>query len=115
MTVFLGCAFAAKYREGGGNFSFECLSGNAVGQCIAGTTIRCDDKSDCPGTQVCCGSFDSNLGYRGIQCAANCNASPIPGLQPVRFCDANAPVDECASIGKACTASGSLDGFHVCK
>ncbi|MBA2434442.1 MAG: hypothetical protein H0V54_05040, partial [Chthoniobacterales bacterium] len=21
MTVFLGCAFAAKYREGGGNFS----------------------------------------------------------------------------------------------
>jgi hypothetical protein len=21
MTIFLGCAFAAKYREGGGNFS----------------------------------------------------------------------------------------------
>ena len=102
-------------RRNDGNLSFECLNGNPLGQCIGGSAVRCDDRSDCPGTQVCCGSFDQNLGYRGIQCASNCNSSPIPGFQAVRFCDANAPTDECASIGKTCTPSGSLDGFSVCK
>jgi hypothetical protein len=44
-----------------------------------------------------------------------CNGSPIPNTTTVRFCDPKAPTDECAEIGKACTVSGSLDGFHVCK
>jgi hypothetical protein len=83
--------------------------------CAGGQQIRCDDRTDCPAGQVCCGAFDQNQGYRGVQCATSCTNSPIPGLSPVRFCDGDAPTDECAEIGKKCTASGSLPGFHVCK
>ncbi|MDB4933762.1 MAG: hypothetical protein JWP87_734 [Labilithrix sp.] len=99
-----------------GDGSFECVSsGNPLQSCQGGQQIKCDDRTDCPTGQVCCGAFDSNQGYRSVQCAPSCNNSPIPGLQPVRFCDPNAPVDECAEIMKTCTASGSLPGFHVCK
>jgi hypothetical protein len=109
----------ARWSSNGGaggdlNKTFECVS-NGIGSCAGGQSISCDDRSDCPSGQVCCGAFDQNQGYRAVQCATSCNASPIPGLTPVRFCDPNAPVDECASIGKTCEPSGSLAGFHICK
>lgn len=104
----------AKRQDG--DFNFQCVSNiNPFQACGVGTQIKCDDRSDCPAGQVCCGAFDQNSGYRGVQCATSCNNSPIPGLQPVRFCDPNAPIDECADVGKACEASGTLDGFSVCK
>jgi hypothetical protein len=72
-------------------------------------------RTDCPAGQVCCGAFDTQAGYQRTQCQATCNDSPVPGLAPVRFCDGNAPIDECVEIGKKCGASASLPGFHVCK
>jgi hypothetical protein len=103
-------------RREGGDWEFACVSStNPFQACGGGAQIRCDDRTDCAAGQVCCGAFDSNSGYRGVQCASSCNNSPIPGFQPVRFCDAKAPTDECAEIGKTCTPSGSLDGFSVCK
>ena len=95
--------------------AFECLNGGTFGQCVGGLTIKCDDRTDCPGSQVCCGTFDQATGYRNVQCQPDCNGSPIPGQSTVRFCAANAPTDECAAIGKACLPSGSLPGFHICK
>jgi hypothetical protein len=50
-----------------------------------------------------------------VQCQASCNSGSIPNVQLVRFCDPMAPVDECAAIGKSCTASGTLTDFYVCK
>ena len=88
---------------------------NGLAACVGGQPIKCDDRSDCPSGQVCCGAFDQNQGYRSVQCATSCTNSPIPGTTAVRFCDPDAPVDECASIGKTCTASGSLQGYSVCK
>ena len=101
---------------GSGGKTFACVTNaNPLQTCQDGQQIRCDDRSDCPSGQVCCGAFDQNQGYRAVVCALTCATSPIAGLSPVRFCDPNAPTDECAEIGKTCTASGSLLGFHVCK
>lgn len=97
-----------------GNRSFECVAGG-IAACAVGTAIRCDDRTDCPSGQVCCGFFSQNAGYRGVACQTSCNSSPIPNTTTVRFCDPNAPHDECAEIGKVCTPSGSLSGYDVCK
>ncbi len=101
--------------SGGGDKSYECVASASLGACQGGTTIRCDDRSDCPTNQVCCGVFDQNWGYRSVQCQTACTTSPIPNTTAVRFCDPKAPTDECTAIGKNCEPSGSLAGFHVCK
>jgi hypothetical protein len=81
---------------------------------VLGLAIHCDDRTDCPGSQVCCGAFDKNSGYRQVECANDCNSTP-PGTSGVRLCDPSAPTDECAAIGGSCQPSGSLPGYHVCK
>lgn len=96
------------------NVALSCTASSGPGECAGGAPIRCDDRTDCPGTQVCCGQFDQGTGYRSVKCQATCNDSPTSN-QAVRFCDPNAPVDECNETGKVCTLSGSLEGFHVCK
>ena len=93
--------------------TFTC--GGGIAWCAGGTPVRCDDRTDCPSNQVCCGSFEEHSGYSTVQCQPNCNGSPIPSVTTVRFCDPHAPADECADIAKVCRPSGSLDGFHVCK
>ena len=95
--------------------TFSCTATNGIAECIGGTPIRCDDRSDCPSNQVCCGSFEQNSGYKSVQCQASCNGSPIPSVTTVRLCDPTTVLDECLEIGLVCTPSGSLDGFHVCK
>ena len=112
----LCCARSFSGGGGGGDNhdSYECTANNA-GACQGGAPIRCNDRTDCAAGQVCCGAFDPNEGYRSVQCQTSCNSTPIPGTTPVRFCDPDAPVDECTSIGKTCTASGSLPGFSICK
>jgi hypothetical protein len=82
---------------------------------VTGLSIPCDDKTDCPGGQVCCGSFDQNTGYKSVSCQSSCGPGPIPGTTGVRLCDPSNPIDECASIGASCQASGSLHGYYVCK
>jgi len=111
------CARSAIGGGGGGNKSYECVASNPFNACQGGTAIACDDASDCPNNQICCGIFDQNWGYRSVQCQATCNSSPIPNTAPVRFCDPNAPTDQCAGTGKNCLASDSLKGggFFVCK
>jgi hypothetical protein len=107
--------FSGGGGGGGDNHkSFECVA-NSGGACQGGTPLRCNDQSDCASGQVCCGAFDQNFGYRSASCATSCTSSSIPGTTPVRFCDPDAPVDECTSIGKSCTSSSSLPGFSICK
>jgi hypothetical protein len=103
-----------EHNESNGDKTYECTN-RGIGACAGGTSIMCDDRSDCPSGQVCCGTFDQQLGYRSVQCQASCGPSPIPNTTTVRFCDGKAPTDECASIGKTCTPSMSLFGYHVCQ
>jgi len=81
-----------------------------------GTPISCASSADCGGaTPVCCGTFDTNVGYQRVACSteAACTAT-IPNVQMLRFCDKAAPVDECLAIGKTCQPSSSLPGFYRC-
>lgn len=79
-----------------------------------GIPIGCDDKSDCPSGQVCCGTFEENSGYHSVQCMPTCTAVGN-NFRAVRFCDPNAAVDECAAIGRKCGWSQSLVGYGICK
>jgi hypothetical protein len=81
--------------------------------CQGGLAIKCDDQTDCPTGNVCCGMFDENFGYKSVSCSLACvNAGSI---KAVRFCDQDATTDECTAIGKTCQWSGSLPGYSVCK
>jgi hypothetical protein len=90
----------------------ECENAGFV-SCVGKTTIACDDRTDCPAGQVCCGTLEDNSGYTSVSCATTCNS--IPGLRAVRFCDPSAALDECAALGKYCGPSQSLPGFNVCR
>lgn len=80
--------------------------------CPNGTAIACDDRTDCPSGHVCCGTLQGAFGYASVACKTKCENAP--GVRAVRFCDPNAAIDECAEIGKSCTSSRSLAGYHVC-
>jgi len=98
--------------KGRGKVSFDCEPSGFLA-CVAGTSIACDDKTDCAEGQVCCGTLDDDSGYTSVACKNKCNN--VPGLRSVRFCDPDAAVDECAEIGKYCGPSQSLPGYHVCR
>ncbi len=80
--------------------------------CMDGITIACDDRSDCPANEVCCGTLEDNSGYSSVECRPTCVSSP--GVRAVRFCDPKAVPSECPS-GSVCGQSQSLPGFYVCK
>jgi len=93
-----------------GKFAYSCEQ-NGFLACAGGTTIACDDSSDCASGQVCCGTLSNNR-YTSVECKATCNNSI--GGRAVRFCNPKAAVDECAALGKSCKASQTLPGYHVC-
>lgn len=104
----VGGACCATAPLGGGAPSYRCAS--SAGAC-QGTAIECDDQADCNG-QICCGQL-ANGRYDSVRCAATCDNGA--GTQGVRFCDPNAPTDECTAAGLTCGTSTTLPGFHVCK
>ncbi|MDF2691966.1 MAG: hypothetical protein K0S65_349 [Labilithrix sp.] len=97
---------------GWGEPSFECEPAGFVA-CAGAMKIACDDRTDCPTGQVCCGTLEDNSGYTSVECKKTCTS--VPGLRAVRFCDPDATVDECAALGQQCENSQSLPGFHVCR
>jgi hypothetical protein len=103
---------ASKYGQGGPGLS--CSTNPFLACPNGGLAIRCDDQTDCPGGQVCCGMFSEQTGYQSIQCSTSCN-SVGNTIRAVRFCDPKAAVDECAAIGKKCGLSQGLPGYGICK
>ena len=97
---------------GRGSPTYECEPAGLIA-CAVGTSIACDDKTDCPNGQVCCGTLEENSGYTSVECRNKCNN--FGGLRAVRFCDPNAANDECAAIGMYCGPSQSLPGYYVCR
>jgi hypothetical protein len=97
---------------GWGDPKFRCEAASLLA-CAAGMKIACDDSTDCPTGQVCCGSLRNNGGYTSVECKKTCEN--MPGLRAVRFCDPKAAVDECDALGQHCEPSQSLAGYHVCR
>ena len=97
---------------GQGPPTYECEPAGFLA-CAAGTTIACDDQTDCPNGQVCCGTLQNNSGYTSVECKNKC--TNLPGLRSVRFCDPKAAVDECLAAGMSCGPSQSLPGYYVCR
>ena len=96
---------------GRGNLKYSCEPAGLLA-CVAGTTIACDDMTDCPSGQVCCGTQD-NSRYTKVECKTKCTS--FPGTRAVRFCDPDAAVDECAADGAYCGPSQTLPGYFVCR
>lgn len=112
--VYCAAGQACCAKSGGGKASLTCTAGGPFVSCQGGLAIRCDDQTDCPSGQVCCGKFEENSGYQSVQCSTTCNS--VAGvIRAVRFCDPDAPADECASIGKTCGWSQALPGYSICK
>lgn len=83
--------------------------------CTGGTPLGCAMQSDCPQSQVCCGTESINpltfaTTYTNVVCATSC-ASTI-GTTRVQFCELN--VDSCPS-GTKCQTSTVLTGYTVCR
>lgn len=96
-----------------GQATLECAA-TLLGVCKQGIAIKCDDQTDCPTGQLCCGTFDESSGYRSVQCQTQCSTT-TPDTISVRFCDPDAPVDECQSSGHTCQPSDSLSGYSICR
>lgn len=105
-----GSELCCLSRKNGGKVDYRCEA-NALFACGSGTAIACDDDSDCPSGQVCCGALLTNR-YASVECKAACNDSF--SSRAVRFCDPNAATDVCAALGASCLASQTLPGYYVC-
>ncbi len=113
--VFCATGTACCVKKYGGGPSHTCSAGGAFGGCSnGGLPVRCDDQTDCPNGQVCCGTFSEATGYQSVQCATTCNSIGNT-IRAVRFCDPKAANDECAAIGKQCDWSQGLPGYGICK
>ena len=107
-----GAEICCRSWFGQGPPTYACEPAGFVA-CAAGTSIACDDETDCPNGQVCCGTLEQNSGYTSVACKNSCNS--LPGLRSVRFCDPKAAVDECVAAGMFCGPSQSLPGYYVCR
>ena len=93
-----------------GTADYACAGSPAECTNVGGIPVGCDDRFDCMPAQVCCGTLATLNGpYIDVRCQDACGAST-----EVRFCDPNAAVDECLSLGTFCTPSTLLPGYYVC-
>jgi hypothetical protein len=108
------CAASAKEVP---PFTFECkTSVNDPQNCPTDLLIECDDRTDCPAGNVCCGSLTGNPSSDFLQCQMGSSCLNIPPLQNAsRFCDPRAAIDECVEEGKTCGPSAKLPGYGECQ
>ena len=109
-TFCNGAQTCCGTRDQDGLLTYACL---AQGSTCGGIPIECSDKADCPGAQVCCATFDNSTGYKSVSCSATCSGG-TGGVQFLRLCDPDAPVDECADINRHCSPSQGLPGYGRC-
>jgi hypothetical protein len=82
--------------------------------CSGGTLISCASKADCPGSEVCCGTEQTDpqtmmVTYTGVSCAPSC-----AGTNKRIFCDPMAP-GTCPTATPVCGQSQLLPGYTVCQ
>jgi hypothetical protein len=74
--------------------------------CVTGTALKCDDRTDCNGADVCCGVFQSGA-FAGTSCQLSCATDAA--ATGVQFCNVDA---ECAK--GTCQPLTSVPGFTGC-
>ncbi len=69
---------------------------------------RCDESSDCAGSRVCCGDFQTNPfdRYRTIACQEKCEGDFF-----VQLCD---PADNDCRSGVDCISDPDMPGYYYC-
>lgn len=88
-----------------GNLGVSC---NPRGGCIETNTIGCDEKADCPGTQICCARSYTLPGEFGSSCTAPAECVAAKGLAVAALCGAGG-----CPPGYACI--GTFGGYESCK
>lgn len=97
----------------GGGITQAC-DADGIGTCPTGLPVRCDDSTDCDAGEICCGTL-ANDGYHDVMCRTSCPSSMGGGLKGVRFCDPDAPIDQCLTVALRCLPSSRLPGYSVCQ
>lgn len=82
-------------------------------QACDGLDVQCDDETDCPNGQLCCGILARD-GSRGVLCKPSCTTNQ-PDRLAFRMCDPLAPIDPCKAIGKTCKRGDGFSGYYVCE
>ncbi len=82
--------------------------------CSGGTVVRCASKADCPGSEICCGTEQTDpqtmmVTYTEVGCAASC-----AGTSQRIFCDPMA-TGACPTATPVCGQSQLLPGYTVCQ
>lgn len=91
--------------------SYACEEDSSLA-CANGIPVECDDTSDCPAAQFCCGTLGSNSRYESVFCSPTCDSET--NLTRVQFCDPKLSVSDCPT-GTLCVQSISMPGFSVCQ
>ncbi|MDH5674882.1 MAG: hypothetical protein OEZ06_22320 [Myxococcales bacterium] len=82
-------------------WSGEFATAMDAGACSLLVGARCDGDEDCPGAQVCCGTFNqASFTYDSIECADRCDTA-----NRYRLCH---PGESCLVEGRLCTRSRVL-------
>jgi hypothetical protein len=104
-----GSEYCCASYAGQGKAKLECQSTllSVPLPLCNGVKLACDDQSDCPSGQVCCGTVDNGK-VAGTSCRASCQGG-------ARLCDPKAAVDECAASDMKCGSSNLLDGYGFCR
>jgi hypothetical protein len=84
-----------------------CMLKTAV---CPGVVVMCAKQPDCPGGNLCCGTWTAQGVYSAFQCLSTCNAT----LNEYEVCDPNQQPNECAATGKTCLGSGA-SGYYNCQ
>ncbi len=82
--------------------------------CTGGTVISCASQADCPGSEICCGSEQTDpqtmmVTYTDVSCAPSCT-----GTNKRIFCDPTA-TNPCPAATPTCGQSQLLPGYTVCQ
>jgi hypothetical protein len=98
-TVYEKCVSLSEGNLCGNNGDYEVVG------------IPCDDSGQCGSGELCCGTTDDTGAYSSIVCQTTCT-----GDGTYVFCDPNAVLDVCATLGGgySCTASTVLPGYYRC-
>jgi hypothetical protein len=112
-TAFVGCETTPCDVSNGGYCCLPQDGGNA--SCETGGTgcsdgfaqTFCDEPSDCPPAEECCGTFSIIDGYSLLECVASCS-----GPSHFILCDSNA---DCGGNDECDTSSYLPAGYEVCK
>ena len=96
------------------NPAYECKKAGLL-PCLGTNKFACDDTTDCPSGQICCGSFDQSGTHGSTECRTASQCKSQGSSRVGILCDPSAAPDQCSGFGMACEESVTLPGYYVCR